>query len=588
MFRSEIQKQIQDAVAALYPDAAGLQFDAAVSDQAEHGDYSSNVALALSRQLKRNPIEIADELGKKLSASGGPFRAETAEPGFINFFIADEKLSGFLRHVIDNPEKFGESTIGAGKTVMVEYFQLNIAKRPHIGHIRSAIIGDALKRMFLSQGYRAISDTHVGDWGTQFGILISVWKHRPDEFKNFEEDPFGKLDQIAEFYKEASQGLIELTPELRRQRQRGEDIVSWHEAGKQEFAKLEQGDQENRKIWQYLIGPSLQNLEKSANRLGLLPFDEHRGESFYEDMMPPIVESALEKNVAKKTKEGAVLVDLTNEGLDEAVLVKSDGASTYLLRDLATIQYRKKQWSFWKNLYVVDVRQSHHFKQVFRVAELLSFDGAGESEHVEYGFMKLPEGSAISTRGGTGISLEKVLDEAERRAAAVIAEKNPNLANTKEIARMVGLGALKYFDLLHHRRSDITFDWDRALSFEGNTGPYLQYTHARLKSILRKSDLSAPQLPPGIVCGSTERNLLTTLVRLPEAIEDGLAIRSPHVLAGYLYELAVRANELYHAAPILAEADEEKKQFLLSLIFAVSSTLKKGLNMLGIEAPEEM
>lgn len=573
MLRSEIQKQIQDAIIALYLDTAALSVEVSVPEQREHGDYASNIALLLSCALKKNPMEIAQQLAEKLSGSDMFSKVEAAKPGFLNFFIADQKLFQLSKNVIEHPEAFGQSAIGNGKTVLLDYFQLNIAKRPHIGHIRSAIIGDALKRMLLSQGYRAVSDTHVGDWGTQFGILLWAFKNlvREEDKIVYEEHPFENLEKLYG----AANLQISQKPELR-------------ESGKAEFAKLEQGDAENRKIWQWMVDVSMKNLEESARRLDLLPFDEHRGESFYEDMMPPIVELALEKKIAKKTEEGAVIVDLTDEGLDEAVLIKSDGASTYLLRDLATIQYRKKQWNFWKNLYVVDVRQSHHFKQVFRVAELLGFDGAGESEHIEYGFMKLPEGNAISTRGGTGISLEKVLDEAEKRAAAVIAVKNPDIANAKEVAHMVGLGALKYFDLSHHRKSDITFEWDRALSFEGNTGPYLQYTHARLKSILRKSGVNAPQFPPGIVFGLTERNLFTTLVRLPEAIEDGLAIRSPHILAGYMYELAVRANEFYHATPILAEADKEKKQFLLSLVFAASATLKRGLSLLGIDAPEEM
>ncbi len=604
MLRSEIQKQIQGAVTALYPEAmsaglaywqaggltAALPIEVAVPEQHEHGDYASNIALLLSRPLKQNPTEIAQQLAEKLSGSNIFARVEAAPPGFLNFFVADQKLFELLQRVIEDPEKFGESKIGKGKTVIVEYFALNITKRPHIGHIRSAIIGDALKRMLLSQGYHAVSDTHVGDWGTQFGILLLGYKEAGADLhtKKITEDPFGELEEIYL----AENARIKEYP-LRR------------EHAKQEFAKLEQGDVENRRIWKWMVAISMQKLLEAANRLGLLPFDEHRGESFYEDKMAPIVQLALEKNIAKKTDDGAVIVDLTSEGLDDAVLIKSDGASTYLLRDLATIRYRKERWDFWKNLYVVDVRQSHHFKQVFRVAELLGFDGvSGMSQHVEYGFIKLPEGGAMSTRAGSGISLEKVLDEAQERARAVIEEKNPELPGADNIAAMVGLGALKYFDLAHHRTSDITFDWNRALSFEGNTGPYLQYTHARLKSILRKVDSGHPERSAGslsrqheilrftqndtIVLDPVERNLVAALLRFPEAIEDGLAIWSPHVLAAYLYDLAIRANELYHATPILAEADNEKKYFLLALVFAASTTLKKGLYLLGIDAPEEM
>ncbi len=305
--------------------------------------------------------------------------------------------------------------------------------------------------------------------------------------------------------------------------------------------------------------------------------------------MEPIVALALEKGVAKKTDDGAVIVDLTHEKLDEAVLIKSDGASTYLLRDLATIKYRKEHWDFWKNLYVVDVRQSHHFRQLFRVAELLGLEGVDESEHISYGFMKLPEGGVVSTRGGTGISLEKVLDEAVEKAAAVIKGKNPNLKDTDVVARRVGIGALKYFDLSHHRTSDIVFSWNRALSFEGNTGPYLQYTYARFESILRKAAV-APVIPAeaGIQLDQTERRLALAIMRLPEAITDALIVFSPHVLAGYLYDLAQIANEFYHSHPVMQEEDEQKRNLRLALVSAASTTMRQGLNLLGIDAPEEM
>ena len=574
MLRSEIQKQIRDAIGALWPDVAALSVEVSAPEQPDHGDYASSVALLLSRALKQDPMKVAEELAKQLKKIDDQkgWKMEIAKPGFLNFFIADQTLLCLLKNIVENPETFGESAIGNGKTVMVEYFQLNVAKPPHVGHIRSAIIGDALKRMLLSQGYRAVSDTHVGDWGTQFGFLLLEYKglETVAEQGAFLSD----IQTSARAYTGAVTRAI-TEPERR-------------EMAKKEFAKLEHGDAENRRIWEKLVETSMRELKRSAEHLGLLPFDEHGGESFYEDKMRPIVELALEKGIAKRLDDGAIIVDLINEGLDEAVLMKSDGASTYLLRDLATIQYRKQKWEFWKNLYVVDVRQSHHFRQLFRVAELLGLDGAGESEHVAYGFMKLPEGGAISTRGGTSISLDVVLTEATTRARKVIAEKTPDLKDADDVARMVGIGALKYFDLSHHRKSDITFAWDRALSFEGNTGPYLQYTHARFKSIVRKSGAHEHRFSPDVALDSAERNLLAALIRFPEAIEDGLTVWSPHVLAAYLYDLAVRANGLYHAAPILAATDEEKKRFLLALVFAAASTLKKGLHLLGIDAPEEM
>lgn len=579
--RERIKALVQKAIADEFGAINAPEFSVAPTENPEHGDYATNVAMLIARALKKNPMEVAERIKNAIAVDELIEKIEVASPGFINFFVSQRALQGALADILAYPDAWGRSDTGKGKTVMVEYFQLNIAKRPHIGHIRSAIIGDALKRMLKSHGYNAVSDTHIGDWGTQFGILLLGYKEAGADLHQQEiiEDPFGALEEIYL----AENARIENDPTRREQ-------------AKQEFAKLEQGDKENREIWQWMVEASMKNLEASAGRLGLLPFDEHRGESFYEDRMQAIVESALQKGVVKKTPDGAVIADLTDEGLDEAVLIKSDGASTYLLRDLATIKYRKEQWNFWKNLYVVDVRQSHHFKQVFRVAELLSFEGAGESAHVEYGFMSLPTG-AISTRAGNVISLESVLDEAETRARKIIAEKNPDLKNADEVARMVGIGALKYFDLSHHRRSDIVFRWEDALSFEGNSGPYLQYTYARLKSILRKaaavpiisaSDGSRGRVPAEIPIDPLEHRILASIIRFPEVMEDALADFTPSTLANYLYGLAKLANEFYHSHPVMQEEDQQKRNLRLALVSACAITLAHGLNLLGIDAPEEM
>ena len=581
--REKIRLAITNAIREQYGDIAMPDFSVAPPENPAHGDYATNAAMALGKVARKNPMEIAEQIRSDIAGSDWIEKVEIAPPGFINFFLSERALQDALADLVARPDAWGKSDIGKGRTVMVEYFQLNIAKRPHIGHIRSAIIGDALKRMFLSQGYHAVSDTHVGDWGTQFGILLLGYKEAGASLhlKEIAKDPFVELEEIYL----AENERIKHDPARR-------------ELAKQEFVKLEQGDVENHKIWQWMVMVSMKNLQQSAARLGLLPFDEHRGESFYEDKMAPIVEAALQRGIAEKTDDGAVIVDLTSEGLDEAVLIKSDGASTYLLRDLATIRYRKEHWDFWKNLYVVDVRQSHHFKQVFRVAELLGFEGVGESRHIEYGFMSLPTG-AISTRAGNVISLESVLDESGERAQKVIAEKNPDLADAAAVARKIGKGALKYFDLSHHRRSDIVFQWDAALSFEGNSGPYLQYAHARLKSILRKVQSSTFESRASgrgkskvemkdVGMDSLEHRIAAAVLRFPETIEDALADFTPNTLANYLYNLAKLANEFYHSHPVMQEQDGAKKQFRAWFVAAVAATLANGLSLLGIESPEEM
>jgi len=542
-------------------------------DYEKFGHYSTNVAFRLAQIRNKAPLEIAEAIKSKVNGQGSDVisKVEVAAPGFINFWISDQALLLHLRSILENSDQWGRSDAGQGKTVRVEYFQPNVAKIPHVGHLRSAVIGDAIKRMLLTWGYRAISDTHIGDWGTQFGILIYGYKSLSDRGKEkIKENPIEGLHQL---YVEENR-RIEENPERR-------------EKAKEEFAKLEQKDKENREIWQWMVGISMKKFQEIIDQLGLLPFEEHRGESAYEDMMSGIVELALQKGIAKKIEDGAVVVDLLDYKLDEAVLIKSDGASTYLLRDLATLKYWKEKLDFWKNLYVVDVRQLHHFKQVFKVAELLGFDGVSESEHIEFGFMSLSEG-ALSTRKGGVISLQNVIDDVVARAREVIREKNPDLENADEVAKMIGVGALKYFDLSHHRKSNIVFNREEALSFEGDTGPYIQYTNARFQSILRKADKKHIVVERNVKMDDEERLLLVSLLRLPEIIETALAEWTPNILVSYLFKLAQQANEFYHSHPVLQEEDEVKRKFRLALVQATSLTLTKGLNLLGISAPEKM
>jgi len=574
--QEKIKKLIEQMICAEFGEIKAPDFSVVPAEREEFGDYTSNVAMMLAKTLKKNPMEVARALASEMQTYIPELikRIDVAVPGFVNIHINDSAILAISNDVLKNPDTWGKSQEGKDKTVILDYFQLNIAKKPHVGHLRSAVIGDALKRILHARGYQTIADTHVGDWGTQFGILLWAWKNRVSEKDKiiYQEDPFKNLEKL---YKVGNHEILR-NPEVR-------------EFAKAEFAKLEQGDKENRETWQWMVDISMKKLEQSATRLKLLAFEEHKGESAYENAMAPIKEDALAKGVAKKTDDGAVIVDLTGKGLDEAVLIKSDGASTYLLRDLATIKYRKEKHNFWKNLYVVDNRQSHHFQQLFRVAELLGFEGVGASEHVQFGFMKLPEG-AMSTRAGNTISLDAVLDEAEARAREVIRVKNPDLADADEVAKKVGLGAIKFFDLSHNRKSDVVFRWEDVLSFEGNTGPYIQYTYARIKSILRKSGEGKGEyiFSESVEMGSVERNLMFSCTRLPEAMDRVIETWSPHLLATYLFELAQKANEFYHARPILSEENEEKKQFLLSLVQAVATTLATGLYLLGIDAPEEM
>jgi arginyl-tRNA synthetase len=554
-----------------------LKLEISVPESA-FGDYATNAALILAKQLKLNPSEIASQAAAEFAKLDVKkvFEQAYEAKGFINFKLSQQALLENLHAALKQKDDFGKTGFGAGKTVVVEYFQNNVAKPPHVGHLRSAVVGDSLLRLMRFLGYHALSDTHIGDWGTQFGILILGYKTSGDQAL-VEKDPINELNKL---YVEMS-AKIEQQPELREQ-------------AKAEFAKLEKGDAENRKLWQWFVMESVADFERYRELLGLLRFDHNLGESFYEDKMPAVMEGLRTKGLAQRGETGEEYVDLEQYGLGRCILIKSDGATTYHLRDLATYIFRKGEFDFWKNIYVVDNRQSHHFKQLFKVLELLGYPAATDSIHVDLGFMSLPEG-AISTRKGNIISLQNLVDEAQKRAVKIIEEKNPDLLNKSAVAKMVALAAIKYFDLVHNRKTEFVFTWDKALSFEGNTGPYLQYTHARIFGILRKYNFQFPisnfQINPKseiLNLKSEELSVLRKLHQFPEILEQVAQDYLPNQLCNYLFELSQAFNSFYQEIPVIQETDDELRLFRLQLITATAQTIKNGLYLLGIEAPEEM
>jgi arginyl-tRNA synthetase len=543
------------------------------------GDYSTNAALVLAKQLKANLKEIAAKIIEaiKLEDKDGNLESVEEKAGFINFTLSKKLLFQNLRKIIEQGELYGCSVIGEGKIVVVEYFQNNVAKPPHVGHLRSAVIGDSLLRILKSQGYKVVSDTHIGDWGVQFGILLHAYKTMGDR-EVIEKDPINELNKL----------YVEMSAKI-------DADASLREKGKEEFVKLEKGDAENRELWQWFVRVSMEDFERYRNLLGILPFDHNLGESFYEDKMPAVLAELETKGLVKIGETGEKYVDLEEQGLGRCILVKSDGGTTYHLRDFATYIYRKKEFNFYKNIYVVDNRQSHHFKQLFKVLELAGYPALEDSEHVDLGFMSLPEG-AISTRKGTTISLQNLISEAEKRAMEIIDEKNPELQNKEAVAKQVARAAIKYFDLSHNRKTEIVFTWDKALSFEGNTGPYLQYTHARIYGILRKAGKQEQVLDPGafrqLADGMTlqqeELAVLRKLIQFPEVLEQVAEDYLPNILANYLFELSQTFNSFYQEIPVLQEENNQIKDFRLQLISATAQVISNGLYLLGIDAPEEM
>lgn len=587
--KNYIFKLISESIETLYPGQdLGVLTTLSVPD-VRFGDYSTNLALILSKKLKQSPKDIAQKIvAEVLKADVQGFLEEVSEAGgFINFKLSAKYLISNLQNIVEQKELFGASLNGQGKTVVVEYFQNNVAKPPHVGHLRSAVIGDCLLRVLRSQGFRAISDTHIGDWGVQFGILLSAYKEfikNGGDKKQIATDPINELNKL---YVGMS-GKIEADESLR-------------DLGKAEFIKLEKGDTENRMLWQWFVDESLQDFERYRKLLGLLPFDHNLGESFYEDHMPKVIKEFEDKKLITIGTDGEKYVDLEKYGLGRCIIVKSDGGTTYHTRDFACYIYRRKEFNFYKNIYVVDNRQSHHFKQLFKVLELAGYPTSEDSLHVDFGFMSLPEG-AISTRKGTTISLKNLTDEAQSRALQVIQEKNPELQNKEVVAKEVALSAIKYFDLSHNRKTEIVFTWDKALSFEGNTGPYLQYTHARIYGILRKDpsfgrhpdtkrserEGSFQKISNNQIFNFQEQSVLRKLVKYPEIVSQVAEDLLPNNLCNYLFELSQVFNQFYENCPVQAEKDDQIKNLRLGICSAVAQVISNGLYLLGIESLEEM
>jgi arginyl-tRNA synthetase len=556
LMREKIRQVIKDAASQL-GEVGDFSFDVSYPE-AKFGDYATNAALVLSKVLGSKPQDVAQSLIEKMDKSMFE-SAEVAGPGFINFRLKNEVLAG--------PD--GVLSRKFDYKILLEYFQPNIAKPLHIGHLETAIIGDAIKRMLLFAGEDVESDTHMGDWGTQFGLLILAYRKYGDP-ETVAKDPITELNKL----------YVRINQEI-------EADKALYETAKQEFVKLENHDPENTKVWKQFVEWSMEKFMTINDLMDILPFDHHWPESFYEDKMPAILKELEQKGILIVGEGGAKIVDLEQEKLGVAMIVKSDGGTTYLLRDLATFVFAKDQ-GYAKHLYVVDNRQSHHYKQMFAILKRMGVtENQPHSQHIEYGFISF-KGEALSTRKGNMVLALDVVAQAEEKVAAIIEQKNPDLKDKQAVVKAVTKGALKYFILKHNRRSDIEFNWDEVLDFEGDSGPYLQYSYARLSSILRKANAQGSALSTQVLMTPTERELLFKLSVLPEIVEDSLKDYLPNVLASYLYNLSGLINKFYHESPVMIEKDEQIRNFRLGLITKAKQTLGQGLDLLGIKPLEEM
>ena len=578
--QQELESRLAAAVAAVLGEPAAAPV-VPVADL-RFGDYQSNAAMVLAKQRKTNPRALAGEIIGRLDLTGLA-AAEIAGPGFINFRVLPEAFAARAEALLRD-ERLGVPATGAGRTVVVDFSAPNVAKPMHVGHIRSTIIGDSLARVARFLGFNVIADNHIGDWGTQFGMILHGWKSLLDR-DALTNDPIAELVRV---YREIN-AAAKADPAVM-------DLC------KAELVKLQAGDPENLGIWQQCIDVSKQGLQKIYDRLDVR-FDHWLGESYYNDRLPGLVDEFLAKGLARES-DGAVCIfsDGAKKPEDDpfmvhkeggwtdnpAIIRKADGGFLYATTDLATIQYRIDEWKADYVWYVVGVPQQLHFRQVFEAAE--RWGKRGDFRHVGFGSILGEDRKLMRTRSGENVGLTDVLEEAVERAAAVIAEKNPDLAPDEAavIAETIGIGAVKFAELSQNRLTDYVFAWDRMLALQGDTAPYLQYSHVRIRSIFRKlegpCDLSGQTVALG---EDAEIHLVRMLTRFGEVVPSVLDDFRPNLLANYLLDLARAFHSFFEACPVL-KAEEPARGSRLALCELTSRVLSKGLDLLGIRVPERM
>jgi arginyl-tRNA synthetase len=573
----------QAAIAAGHGDSPVAMEPVVPTNDSKHGDYQSNFAFRLGKATKANPRALAEKIVASLPPSPMVAKAEVAGPGFVNLFLADAWLGAEVaRRGAD--ARLGTPATGAGKTMVIDYSSPNIAKRMHVGHLRSTIIGAALHKLHAFLGWKVVADNHIGDWGTQFGKLIVAWRSWKDDAA-YIEDPIGELQRLYVDF-----GV------------RAKEDPALDDAARAETAKLQAGDPANRALWEQFCAVSMQEFDDVYARLGV-KFDVVHGESFYRDELAGIVDELMAKGFAEES-EGAVIVRLgdVEPSLENTPMLirKRDGAALYATTDLATARHRLRTWAPDRVVYVTDKRQQHHFDQVFAACKKTAFLGAGSTElvHVGFGLLRLPDGMVLKTRemkadadSATSLNLKSVLDAAAAHARTVVDHKSGELpeAERYQIAEAVGIGAVRYADLSQNPQSDITFDWDKMLSLDGNTAPYLMYAYARCRSIFRKGELDFDAFVPGPATleHPSERSLAVVIVRLPEAIADAARTYRPSVLAEHLFHTANLFARFYDDCRVL-DQPEPVRSSRLALVYATARALAIGLDLLGLRALDRM
>lgn len=536
-----------------------------IPPQEKMGDYSFP-CFQLAKTLRKNPALIATEMAKTLELEDF---AETKNVGpYINFFLDRKKFENeVINTIIEKKENFGKSDIGKGKTAIVEFSSVNIAKPFHIGHIRSTVIGDALRNIHEFLGYNTIATNYIGDYGTQFGTMIAAYKLWGDDDK-LKANPIQELlDLYVRYNTEASEN---------------EEMM---DAAREEFKNLEEGEEEATRLWSWFKEISFNEFDRVYNLLDI-DFDNYKGEAYYSKYMPEILEELKEKNLLVES-DGAQIIDLSDFDLPPSIIIKSNGSSAYITRDIATAINRKKEYNFDENLYVVATQQNLHFEQLWKILELMGYDLYKGCKHISFGMVSLKD-QTLSTRKGQVVFLEDVLNKAIEKTREIMENREDTVEDIDEVSRIVGIGAVKFQELYNNRIKDYVFDWNEVLNFEGESGPYVQYTYARAKSVLRKAGVGEIK-PIEIekITNDEEFSLVKKLAGFEDIVIKAKEKYEPSLVTRHLTDIAKSFNKFYNSAKIMVE-DKKLKEERLALAYATAVVIKTALGLLGIKTVEKM
>ncbi len=535
------------------------------------GDYAFP-CFRLAKTLRKAPNLIAQDVAAKLEGSEILEKVQAVGP-YVNMFLNKTWRAQFILGQVDEAaaagKAYGASTVGEGKTVVMDYSSINVAKPFHIGHLRTTVIGNSISRMLQFMGYKTVSINHLGDWGTQFGKMVVAYRKwgNPEEVE--QKGVRGLLELYVKFHEEA-----EKDPEL-------------DEIARATFTSMEQGDEEALALWKLFVDISLKEVSRVYDMLDV-KFDSFLGESYFFTRTDELISILKEKNLLQES-EGAQIVDLSEENMPPCIVLKKDGSTLYATRDIAAAMYRKDTYDFDKCLYITGMEQILHFSQWFKVCEKIGFPWSKDLVHIPYGLVSL-EGGKLSTRGGNVIFLEDLLHEAVQKTKEIMMEKNPDLENMDQVAQQVGVGAVVFHDLFNNRIKDVTFSWDQVLNFDGETGPYVQYTFARASSVLRKAQWDPAKqeaIDMSLLTDEYSQEILKLIENFPKRVEEACQKWEPYMITRYTVALATAFNKFYHENSIM-NAEENVKKARLKLTYVVTQVIKQGLYLIGVQAPEKM